>query len=71
LLLVKEDVDARHKAGHDEHFADAALFPIRLGSVRKERIGIAQISAGQFLTTRLLRVARMSESDIRATSPPP
>jgi hypothetical protein len=31
------------------------LFSIRLHFVRKERIGIVQISASQFLTTRLLR----------------
>jgi hypothetical protein len=38
--------------------ADAALFSIRLHSVRKERIGVAQISPGEFLTRRLFAPVR-------------
>jgi hypothetical protein len=39
--------------------AATPLFSIRLDFVLKERIGIAQISARQFLTTRSLHVWRM------------
>ncbi|MET3838312.1 hypothetical protein ABIE49_000390 [Bradyrhizobium sp. OAE829] len=46
----------------------AALFSIRLQFVRKERIGIAQISTDQFLTTRCFAVARPHHDKKPATT---
>jgi hypothetical protein len=49
--------------------ADAALFSIRLHSVRKERIGVAQISAGEFLTRRLFAPVRACTARTKTRSP--
>src|SRR4051794_32026498 len=46
-----------------------ALFSIRLHFVRKERIGIVQISASQFLTPRLLRARAASVAPASAAAP--
>ena len=46
----------------------AALFSIRLQFVRKERIGIAQISADQFLTTRCFAFVRACHDKKPATT---
>jgi hypothetical protein len=49
--------------------ADAALFSIRLHSVRKDRIGVAQICAGEFLTRRLFAPVRACTARTKASSP--
>jgi hypothetical protein len=43
----------------------SASFSIRLHFVRKERIGIAQISASQFLTTRFVLVQQVARMERR------
>jgi hypothetical protein len=49
--------------------ADAALFSIRLHSVRKERIGVGQINADELLTRRWFAPMHACTPRAKASSP--